>query len=91
MTGQPLSRLQHDILELESMTWREEGAKMKAFRERHERVTETAYYVALGRLLENPLAYEYDNGRYAAMLNRLSRTADQAAIRRGHFRPGATR
>lgn len=86
----PLSRLQLDILDLESQTWPLEGSKITEFRIRHPRHTETAYYLALGRLLHDRRAYEYAGGRYAEMLNRIARTADQAALRRGLLRTGGT-
>lgn len=84
-----LSQLQLDVLELESTTWRLEGSKLAEFRARHPRHTETAYYLALGRLLTDQRAYEYDGGRYAEMLSRIARSADRAAVRRGSFRTGS--
>lgn len=86
MSRPALSRLQRDILELESRTWRLDGSKMTEFRRRHPRVTETGYYVALSRLLENPDAYEYDNRRYAATLKRISDRYEPQQLRRLAFR-----
>jgi hypothetical protein len=67
-----LTRLQLDILELESMTWSQNGSKIAEFRRRHPLVTETGYYLALLGLLSNQTAYEYDGQRYAPMLQRIS-------------------
>ncbi len=69
---QPLTCVQLCILELESMTWKQGGSKISEFRQRHPRVTETAYYVALLRLLRDPRAYEYRDRKYASMLTRLA-------------------
>lgn len=80
---QPLSRLQLDILELEAASWRQDGAKQTEFRRRHPHVTPTAYTVALRRLLGDPRAYECDDGRYAATLNRINRLHLQRLTERG--------
>lgn len=85
-----LSRLQRDILELEATDWALEGEKLAEFRRRHRGVTATGYEVALGRLLTNPDAYEYDNRRYAPMLARLAERAGQAADRRTALRTERT-
>lgn len=74
MTDKDLSQLQLDILDLESKTWRLAGSKISAFRQLHPLVTETGYYLALLRMLDNQAAYEYDGQRYAPLLKRLSET-----------------
>lgn len=81
-SDQSLDRLQRDILELEARTWKQAGAKISEFRRRHPRITETGYYLALLRLLENPAAYEYGGRRYAPMLKRLSEKHQAELARR---------
>jgi hypothetical protein len=85
-TDQGLSRLQRDILELEARTWKQPGSKISEFRRRHPRITETGYYLALLRLLENPAAYEYGGRRYAPLLSRLSEKHQVELARRASLR-----
>lgn len=82
----PLSRLQLDILELEAASWREEGSKITEFRRRHPSVTATGYTVALLRLLDNQLAYEYAGGRYVQVLTRIRRLHAEREAERGAVR-----
>lgn len=82
MTDKDLTRLQRDILELESMTWALPGSKISEFRRRHPTVTGIGYDLALLNLLSNPVAYSHDNGRYAAMLRRLDDSHREALARR---------
>lgn len=86
MTDRDLSKLQLDILELESRTWKLPGEKISAFRQLYPRVTETGYYVALLMLLGEPKAYEYDGRRYASMLRRLDQAYGDGLDRRVKFR-----
>lgn len=82
MTDTDLTKMQLDILELESMTWSKEGSKFSEFKQRHPTVTETGYCLALLNLLSNPAAYEYDGQRYAPMLRRLDEEYREALTRR---------
>lgn len=74
--------MQRDILELESQTWSQDGSKISEFRRRYPRVTETAYYLVLNRLLSDQRAYEHDDRRYAPMLVRLNELQAQEIARR---------
>jgi hypothetical protein len=85
--SEPLSRLQLDILELEARTWPLDGAKISEFRRRHPNITETAYYVALHRMLTNQAALEHGNHRYAPMLRRLHQQQSAQIDRRNERRP----
>ncbi len=82
MSGEPLSRMQLDVLELERRTWPQEGAKISEFRRRNPTVTEVGYYAALLTLLRTPAAYEYGNRRYAAMLRGIDERYHQEMARR---------
>jgi len=79
---QALTCVQRCVLELEAMTWKQDGAKISEFRRRHPLITETAYYLVLLRLLGNPRAYEYRGRRYAPMLRRLAETQQAELARR---------
>lgn len=83
---QPLSRLQLDILELETMTWKQDGNKLNEFKRRHPNVTIAGYTVALLRLLSDRRAWEYDGGRYAGTLARIQRLHQQRDAARGAAR-----
>lgn len=86
MNPEPLSRVQLDILELEDASWKMPGSKISEFKQRHPRLTETAYTVALMRLLEDPRAWEFDGGRYAGTLARIQRLHAERAAERGAIR-----
>lgn len=90
MSDEPLTPLQLDILELETASWALPGSKISEFKRRHPNLTETAYTIALLRLLEDRRAWEYDGGLYAGTLARIQRlhaertaerTAERAALR----------
>lgn len=82
----PLSRLQLDILELETASFALPGNKISEFKRRHPRLTETAYTVALLRLLTDRRAWEYDNGRYAGTLSRIQQLHADREAQRGAVR-----
>jgi hypothetical protein len=82
MTDNDLTRMQRDILHLESQTWSQPGEKISAFRKLYPRVTETGYDLALLVLLSKPAAYEFDNQRYAPMLRQLDGAQKVAFARR---------
>lgn len=88
MSDEELSPVRRTILELESRTWAQDGAKIAEFRRRHPRITETGYYVVLDRLLADPCAYTYAGGRYASLLNRIARARESARTRRLATRTG---
>jgi len=74
----PLSRLQLDVLELEARTWKLAGSKHSEFRQRWPHVTETAYYLALNRMLDDERAQRHS----PALINRLRRLRDEEITRR---------
>ncbi len=82
MTEKDLTKMQRDILALESRTWPRAGEKISEFRKLYPSVTETGYYSALLVLLNTPAAYEYDGQRYGAMLRRLDETQRAEFARR---------
>jgi hypothetical protein len=82
MTDTDLSRMQLDILHLESQTWSKAGEKISAFKRLYPHVTEIGYLMALLVLIDTPAAYEFDGQRYAAMLRRLDETQKAEFARR---------
>jgi hypothetical protein len=78
----PLTRLQLDILELEAQTWRLAGSKHSEFRRRWPNVTETAYYLALSRMLDDERAQRHS----PVLVNRLCRLRDEEIARRAAVR-----
>jgi len=82
MTDSDLTKMQLDILHLESQTWSQAGEKISAFKRLYPHVTETGYYLALLVMLSKPAAYEVDGQRYAAMLRRLDETQKAEFARR---------
>jgi hypothetical protein len=81
-----LTPLQRDILELEDASFNRPGEKLSEFKRRHPGVTEVGYGVALLRLLSDPRAYEYDNGRYAGTLARIQRLHAEVEAHRARLR-----
>lgn len=82
----PLSRLQRDILELEARAFAGDGEKLNEFKRRHPTVTTTGYTVALLRLLSDPRAWAYADGRYAGTLARIQRLHAERESERAAFR-----
>lgn len=73
-----LSSLQLDVLELEGRTWKLAGSKHSEFRRRWPHITETAYYLALNRMLDDERAQRHS----PALINRLRRLRDEEIARR---------
>ncbi|GAA4911700.1 uncharacterized protein DUF3263 [Stackebrandtia albiflava] len=68
----PLTSRQREILAFEARFWRDAGAKEQALRDELG-MTETGYYQALARLLDEPAALEHS----PALVNRLRRARDR--------------
>lgn len=86
----PLTKLQLDILELEDASFNRPGEKLSEFKRRWPKVNEVCYGWTLLQLLSNPVAWEYDNRRYAGTLARIERLHGEAERLRTRIRGIAT-